>query len=182
MRPEDALPTIAEIAVTLAGFTGILLAIQSNASNRIAGQSDRFLAVLMVPANVLLCALLPFGLAGFSASPRVVWGIPLCTHALLGGFLVSRTIARIARAGIKFTWPAAAYISLAGSAVLHLLALGSGLGFLLPHSPGVLVLSLIWSLLAAAFALVAAAVVEGRAPAAQQGAAAAEPQRVPFDR
>jgi hypothetical protein len=82
MQPQDALPTIAEISITLAGFTGILFAIQSALANSVAvGQSDRILAVLTIPAIVLVCALLPFGLAGFS-SRQLLSGVPPCASTL----------------------------------------------------------------------------------------------------
>ncbi len=166
MAPEDALPTIAEIAVTLAGFTGILFAIQATGASRTPGQSDRILAVLTIPAQVLVCSLLPFALVNLSDSPRVIWGIPLCTHALVGGFQVVRTFVRLAAGEARLTWPRAAYLSLVVAAFLQLLALASGLGLMFPYSPGILVLGLIWSLLSAGFALVTAVIAGVRSPAA----------------
>ena len=157
MQPEDALPTIAEIAVTLAGFTAVLLAVQSPSSASDApGQADRLFATLVGPAIVLVCALLPFGLAGLSARLAVVWGIPLCVYGLASALLASRTIARIARGSAQLTWPLIGYSILTATAISSLLALGSGLGFFMPFSSGVLVLVLIWNLLTAAFSLITA--------------------------
>ncbi len=167
MQPEDALPTIAEISITLAGFTAVLFAVQSSfAGTGTPGQSDRILAILTIPAIVLVCALLPFGLAGLSASPAIIWGVPLCVYALFVGLQVLRTFARIVGGSAQVTWPLLAYGLLLVAALLAALALASGLGLFLPFSPGVLVLGLIWSLLSAAFALVTAVRAAGGSPAA----------------
>jgi len=157
MLPADVLPTIAEIAVTLAGFTAVLFAIQSySAGGDVAGQSDRILAVLTIPAVTLVCALLPFALAGLSESDAIIWGVPLFVYALGGGSSLARTVVRIARGSARLTWPAVSYTVIAVATLLALLSLASGLGLLLPYSPGVLVVGLIWNLMAAAFSLITA--------------------------
>lgn len=72
MQAADLLPTIAEISITLAGFTGILAAMQSFAQGANADQSHRIVLVLAVPAIVLCCSALPFVLSDFSTSPSIV--------------------------------------------------------------------------------------------------------------
>lgn len=157
MQPQDVLPTLAEIAVTLAGFTAILFAVQSSFTDSTPpGQGDRVLAILAIPASVFLCALLPFGLAGFSSSPALVWGVPLCVYAVTHGLLASRTAVRLFRGTTEVTWPTLVYGMLVVAWTLNLATLASGLGFLVPFSPGILVLSLVWSLMSAGSSLVAA--------------------------
>ena len=121
MTPEDALPAIAEIAVTIGGFTGILIALQAGGIGRTEGQAFRIVVILLLPANVLLCSLLPFALAGLSESPRVVWGVPLCAHALLGGALAANSYLRFARGDLKaVTFPVMGQAALAISVLLQL--------------------------------------------------------------
>jgi hypothetical protein len=151
--------------VTLAGFTGILAAMRYSADDGpLAGQSSRIGSVLIIPAIVLSCALLPFALSDFTSSPAVIWGVPLCMYGVLSGTLLVLTVSQVLRGSLPLITPGLGYAVMAASAALQLLALLSGLGLVLPFSPGMLVLGLTWSLLGAAFALVAAVAVAVRPP------------------
>ena len=162
MQPEDALPTIAEVAITMAGFMGVLLAFRPSGSAWSRDEIVRAQGVFTTTAVVVLCGFLPFGVAGLSESPAIAWGVPLCTYAVLSAtqqvFMLTR--------GIKATIPLLSYAVAPVQSCVYLLALLSGLGLFVPYSAGVLVLGLTFDLLLNGAKLVLLVVFWRRPPAA----------------
>ena len=78
--PTDAFLTIAEIAVTLAGFTGIILIFRSNRGSGFE-ENIRVFNVFVTCFLIIVTALLPGTLNEFNLSDELVWGIP---YVLIG--------------------------------------------------------------------------------------------------
>jgi hypothetical protein len=173
VQPEDALPTIAEIAITFAGFVSVALAFRPSTTVWSEAEAIRIQGFFITTATVVLCAFLPFGLIGLSNSPAIVWGVPLCFYAVTGIYQNAFFSRKIASGAAIITAPSKATIpSLVVSAALQLLALLSGLGLVFPYSAGLLVLALVSVLLLNIWTLARLLAVWIRQPAAQQSAAA----------
>jgi hypothetical protein len=153
MQPEDALPTIAEVAITIAGFTGIVLAFRPSTGEWSEAETIRIQSFFLTTAITLLCAFLPFGLVGLSSAPSIVWGVPLCIYAVLSGGQTLFFGLKIRSGAARPTLPRFAYALLLTSGCLQVLTLLSGLGLVVPYSAGLLVLALVWVLLANATTL-----------------------------
>jgi len=137
--------TIAEIAVTLAGFSGIVVAlIGRGAAWR---ENDRYglLAVLVACAGAFVLALVPACLLFFELSGSVVWSI---TAALIGIFMLggSAAFARVRRR-MEPRLETTFWIT-----VILTAAFGLGLGFeavMVSAGSGLVALALLWLLVLA---------------------------------
>ena len=166
MQPQDILPTLAEISVTVVGFTGVLVAFRpASAGAWSKAELVRIRAVLLNPGAVLVWSLLPFGLSGFSDSPVVVWGVPLLSYGIFGFTFIARTILEVLRGDFRFTSQPVGVLLIAVAVVVNTLVVLSGVGILIPFSPGLLVIALSWSLVSTAVTLVLMLVFWGRSPA-----------------
>jgi hypothetical protein len=156
MSPVDALPTVAEIAITLGGFIGLIVAFRPvSAAAWSEEESARVVFVLILCCFILICALLPFALSGLLPSDRVIWGVPLIVFGAGNLFLIVNMFRGIHTKRISIHFPLVSWPILSFWSLLSLLLLLSGLGVLWPFSPGLLLLGMIWSLLIGAITLIA---------------------------
>jgi hypothetical protein len=156
MSPIDALPTVAEIAITLGGFIGLIVAFRPvSASSWSDEESARVVFVLVVCSLILLCALLPFALSGLFSTDWVIWGAPLFIFGTGNLFLIANMFRRIHKKRINIHFPLVSWPILSFWCLLSVALLLSGLGVLWPFSPGLLLLGMIWSLLIGAITLIA---------------------------
>jgi hypothetical protein len=156
MLPADTLPTVAEIAITLAGFIGLIVVFKPVSA---AAWSDeeraRVVFVLILCSLILLCALLPFALGGLQLSEAAIWGVPLALFGAGNLFLNVSMLVRIRAKRIVIQFPWISWPILSIWILLTLSLLLSGLGLVLPFSSGLLLLGMIWSLLIGAITLIA---------------------------
>ena len=156
MSPIDALPTVAEIAITLGGFIGLIVAFRPvSADSWSDEESARVVFVLVVCSLILLCALLPFALSGLFPTESVIWGAPLVIFGTGNLFLIVSMFRRIHTKRINIHFPLVSWPILSFWSLLAVALLLSGLGVLCPFSPGLLLLGMIWSLLIGAITLIA---------------------------
>jgi hypothetical protein len=156
MSPIDALPTVAEIAITLGGFIGLIVAFRPvSAASWTDEESARVVFVLVLCSFILLCALLPFALSGLFSSDSVIWGTPLVIFGAGNLILIANMFRRIHTNRINIHFPLVSWPILLFWTLLTLSLLLSGLGLLWPFSPGLLLLGMIWSLLIGAITLIA---------------------------
>jgi hypothetical protein len=148
------------------GFTGVLVAFRpASAGTWSKDELVRIRAVLLIPGAVLVFSLFPFGLAGFSESPAVVWGLPLVTYGVFGFCFIARTLFEIIRGDFRLTSRPVGALLIAVAVVVNALLVLSGVGVLIPFSPGLLVFALSWNLVSTAATLVLMLVFWGRSPA-----------------
>jgi hypothetical protein len=156
MSPIDALPTVAEIAITLGGFIGLIVAFRPvSAASWSDEESARVVFVLVVCSLILLCALLPFALSGLFPTESVIWGAPLVIFGTGNLFLIASMFRRIHTKRINIHFPLVSWPILSFWSLLAVALLLSGLGVLWPFSPGLLLLGMIWSLLIGTITLIA---------------------------
>jgi hypothetical protein len=141
VRPEDALFSIAEISIGLAGFSGLVAAfVQQSAHSWRADQKTRIVLLIVLSFGVIVAALLPYGLSGVSDSPRLVWGVPLLAFSTLCIGLLIYWIRVSRRHSFKLLFPLVSIPVLGIATSLQVLAFLSGLGWIMPYSPTLLVL------------------------------------------
>ena len=156
MSPIDTLPTVAEIAITLGGFIGLIVSFRPvSAASWSDEESARVVFVLVVCSLILLCALLPFALSGLFPTESVIWGAPLVIFGTGNLFLIASMFRRIHTKRINIHFPLVSWPILSFWSLLAVALLLSGLGVLWPFSPGLLLLGMIWSLLIGAITLIA---------------------------
>ncbi|MEN8159071.1 MAG: hypothetical protein ABFS41_03255 [Myxococcota bacterium] len=76
MQGSDVLQIIAEVAIALTGFTGIVVALRGREPQSLEGFAGiRFRILLIASLLALACALLPFFCHHLGASPAVTWTV-----------------------------------------------------------------------------------------------------------
>ena len=75
MDPQETLNTLAEIAVALAGFAGIMFGLR-NRSGGATQEVARLSMTLWVCFSVVTCSLLPIVISQFTERGDLIWGVP----------------------------------------------------------------------------------------------------------
>ena len=100
MNLPDALSTIAEIALGLAGFSGVVVVLgrQPGAFSRV--EAGRLVLLLVSSIGAMFLALLPLSLAPLELSDSLLWRVSAGTFTAfcLGYGLIGRSRVRIVRA------------------------------------------------------------------------------------
>jgi len=144
MAPEDALASIAEIAIGLAGFSGLVAAfVQSSGHSWKGDQKARIVFLVILSFAVITTSLLPSAISGLSASPALVWGIPMiaCGFVTLTSLLCWVVLSRRHHYRLQFPKTSISILSISGT--LQLAVLLSGFGVVLPYSPALFVFGLL---------------------------------------
>jgi len=156
MTPIDAFPTIAEIAITLGGFIGLIVVFKPvSAASWSDEERARVVFVLILCSLILLCALLPFALSGLFQSDALIWGTTEVAYGLGNLFLIIGMLFRIHAKRVNIQFPLISWPLLAVWGLLTISILLSGVGLIAPSSSGLLLLSMLWSLLIGTITLIA---------------------------
>jgi len=144
MTPEDVLPNIAEIAISLAGFGGLVAAFGQRPGQFWRGdQKTRIVLLVILSFAMIVSALYPSAMSGLSHSPALVWGVPMVSFGGLSLALLTYWIIVARRHGYKLQFPLVSIPVITAAGLLQCLLLLSGCGVLLPFSPALFVLGLL---------------------------------------
>lgn len=149
MEIQESLTTIAEIAVALAGFSGLVVVLRKNNGPLNAIEKYRMAVLLATAFGAMFLALLPATLRQLGFSGDVLWrmssGILTAFSLifLLAWIFSSRRFFRVARE--IFSLPAFALVSV-GHFANTAIQTAVTLGFLADRKPGIYMLGLVWLL------------------------------------
>ena len=150
---EDALASLAEIAITLAGFTGVVAAFRSRGST-LREQLMRITYVFLLCFIVIVSSYLPTIIVSFSGTSNLVWQVPL---TLLGvsaiGIFLHATL-QIIRSGITLRFPVLSYGMLLGLFLIGLLCAFASFDLLPGSQPGYLLFAEVWFIVHAGWVFV----------------------------
>jgi hypothetical protein len=147
---QDLLLTLAEVAVTLVGFSALVSLFQTTRDGAL-DDAERFVIRLLIETGLQAAffSVLPHTLVAFGLSEATVWRPASGVFALAGTCIITLNWRR-ARALDLGRRPVDLAIIVAGLAVLVVLALNClGIGF--SGTAGPYVLAVLWSLAVAAF-------------------------------
>ncbi len=153
MDPTDAFTTLAEIAATLAGFTGIIVVLRPNTASE--EQTTRVLHVLIICFMIIIGALLPFALSAFGLSDGNVWRYSCC---LLGATLLAFNlwgIVSFKKGLLTPTFPKIMFGNMLLAAIVSFCLIASAIGVFIEASPAILLAALIYLLIFASHAFTA---------------------------
>lgn len=144
MTPEDALMSIAEIAIGLAGFSGLVAAFgQRQGHTWREDQKARIVFLVILSFGMITCALLPFAISGISNSPAWIWGLPMVSYSILALVLLARWVVLSRRHGFKLQFPKVSIPIIGIATVLQVLVMLSGFGIIMPYSAPLFVFGLL---------------------------------------
>lgn len=155
MQPESFLPVIADLAVSVAGFTAVIATLR-------VGQPGpwerheliRTIGAVAVCLVTIICAALPFSIAGFNVNPNLNWAIPLLISGTSNLVILVWFVRQRLSGNFPLIVPWISVPVVTSLGVLSMVSTLSGLGLLLPFSSGLLVLQLSWTICVAAITLV----------------------------
>ena len=144
MTPEDVLPSIAEIAIGLAGFSGLVAAFAQRPGQPWRGdQKARIVLLVLLSFTMITFSLLPPAISGLSDSPAMVWGVPMVGNAIVVVALLIYWIVLSKRHGFRLQFPRASISIMSVACTLQVAALLSGFGLLWPYSSALFVFGLL---------------------------------------
>jgi hypothetical protein len=164
--PIDILGTIAEIAITLAGFTGLIAVFRPHrpwSEQEIA----RLQTIVAACFACMISALLPFGLVGYTDRPSVLWGLPLGAFAILHIGILSYLYLRYRQRRFRPSGLVSRVV-LSANGLFSVTLLLAASGVLIEPSAGLLVLACTWGIVfpAIGFALTFVVATKGADDAA----------------
>ncbi len=149
MEPTDALLTIAELALGLTGFTGVVAAFRTRSGPWLPADAFRVFSLLSVSLGVLFLALIPLSLAYFPLSDEVSWRISsglMTLFTVPGALVIISRIRRLdARSKQVLSRPTIAFIVF-GSALNALAQLLNAAGVFPNTSFAIYFAGLVWLL------------------------------------
>lgn len=147
MSPDQALTSIAEIAIALAGFTGLVAAFRQRTGEWTYEERYRIRLLLVLTFDIVGCALLPFAISGVTSDPNLIWGIPLIGFGAVGLGIIADTIRQIVLKKVEFAFRNVIRANLVIAFVLLPAMMLNGFGLVYSPSPALLVLGFIWALI-----------------------------------
>ena len=151
MSPEDVLQSIAEIAIGLAGFSGLVAAFAQRPGHTWKGeQKARIVILVILSFGMILASFLPFALSGISESRALIWGVPMVAFSALALTILGYWVLVARRRGYQLQFPFVSIPIIFVASLMQVLAGLSGFGLVFPHSPTVFVFGLLSVLLFAA--------------------------------
>jgi len=147
MNPIGSLETLAQVSVTLAGFSGLVAVFRSGSASSphtwLPREQLIFWLLVVSSFSALFFSLLPLALVAFALAEEVVWrGSSLALVAVLATAVVSavRADRRLTREGHPSVIPGVWAVGVPVSAVIAGLELANGLGLFASRSFGVYLL------------------------------------------
>lgn len=156
MSPETFLPTLAEIAITIAGFTALIVTVRRQRKGMWDAQElFRVLGVIVICLVTILCTALPFMLGPLPINAHYIWAVPLLLSSFTVFGLVFVMFRIVRKTGFVFiarivTWPAILIIF-----AISVIATLCAFGIFTEYAATILVLQLTSNLVLASITLVA---------------------------
>jgi len=145
--PIEGLMTIAEIAITIAGFSG-LIAVFRPKENWSPQERFRLVNILFFCFGIVICSLFPIFSAEYFENKQDVWEVSCLLYALIYGVLVIRIVWITYRGEYVHTNPRISYPLTVIALGVIVIAMLAGLGLVIPASPSLLGLILMWGIVA----------------------------------
>lgn len=155
MQPESFLPVIADLAVSVAGFTAVIATLRvSQPDPWERHELIRTIGSVSVCLVTIICAALPFSISGFNVNPKLIWAIPLLFSGTANLIILTWFVRQRLAGDFPLIVPWISLPVIGTLTVMSIASIVSGLGLFLPYSSGLLVLQLSWTICVAAITLV----------------------------
>ena len=146
MNQSAALQTIAEIAITLGGFTGLVAAFSGKSGHTwTSSELYRLRFLIGLSFTILVSALLPFAISGWTESTKLVWGLPSLLYGCVVLMLLYTTVHRWMFGKFIPTFRHVVACNITIGIVVHFLIVLSAFDFLIEASASMMIIGMIWS-------------------------------------
>lgn len=147
MESSESLTTFAELAIALAGFTGLLTAFQRKQISWSDQQRFRIRMLLLVCFAIMAFALTPKMFVDSANSAVWMWRLPTIGWSLFAIFVCASFVRRILVGSVQLAMPKSTWLLLISGLLIHVTTL-AGSSFLL-WKPGsaALAVGFVWGLL-----------------------------------
>ena len=147
MEMSESLTTFAELAIALAGFTGLLTAFQRKQITESDQERFRIRMLLKVCFGIMAFALIPKVFVDSAITAERMWRLTTIGWSLFAVYVCISFIRQIVAGNVKLAMPKSTWLLLIGGLLIHVTTL-AGSSFLL-WNPGSasLAVGFIWGLL-----------------------------------
>ena len=144
---SESLTTFAELAIALAGFTGLLTAFQRKQVNWSDQERFRIRMLLMVCFGTMAFALMPKVFVDSAIAEDRMWRLLTAGWSVFAIFLCASFIRRIAVGNVQLAMPKSTWLLLISGLVIHLTTISGSIFLLWKPGSAALAVGFIWSLL-----------------------------------
>ena len=145
MNSSEILLTLAEIAITLAGFVG-LLAVFKQSAVWTSEEILRLFSTLGLCFAAITASILPEGIAHFTSSESIIWGIPILVAGLTPIITSGRVIYKSFSVGYTYTTNLGRVVTYTTVLVSSLFVLAA-FDNVLPRAEGTLIFAVLFLIL-----------------------------------
>ena len=146
MKPEDALLTIAELAVTIAAFTGLVSAFRGASRKWTSDDTYRLRFLVLLSFSIIVGSILPFAISGWTQQASLIWGITSIVYGLAVVGVVGHSFYRMIYGRVALAFKGFTYTSVSLGLLIHLTILVGGSNIVFSASPQLVVLGMLWCL------------------------------------
>ena len=144
---SDSLITFAELALALAGFTGLLTAFQRKQLNWSDQERFRIRMVIMVCFWTMAFALLPKAFVDSAIAEDWMWRLLTIGWSVFAIFLCASFIQRIAVGNVQLAMPKTTWLLLGAGLIIHVSTISGSIFLLWKPGSAALAVGFIWGLL-----------------------------------
>lgn len=143
---EEGLYSLAEIAITLAGFTGLLGLFRSS-SNPVQGELTRIFYIFIMCFATIVGAFLPPAISTFLPDSDAGWYVSAVYVGLVALAISAWALVQFLTGRVKLSLPIPSYSMAIISGLVGITLLGASLGMISGPVKGFLIIGLLWFLL-----------------------------------
>jgi len=144
---SESLTIFAELAIAIAGFTGLLTAFQRKQVNWSDQERFRIRMLLMVCFGIMAFALMPKVIVDSAISEDQMWRLLTVGWSVFAIFLCASFIRRIAGGNVQLAMPKSTWLLLGTGLVIHLSTLSGSIFLFWKPGSAPLAAGFIWGLL-----------------------------------
>jgi hypothetical protein len=147
MESPDSLTTFAELAIALAGFTGLLTAFQRKQITWSSQERFRIRMLLLVCFGIMSFALIPKVFVDSAMAAEQMWRLPTIGWSLFAIAVCASFVRRIVVGNVQLAMPKSTWLLLISGLVIHLITLAGSSFQFWQQGSAALSVGFIWGLL-----------------------------------
>ena len=147
MESSESLTSFAELAIALAGFSGLLTAFQRKQITWSDQQRFRIRMLLLVCFAIMAFALTPKMFVGSTISAVWMWRLPTIGWSLFAIFVCASFVRRIVVGSVQLAMPKSTWALLLSGLLIHVITLAGSVFLLWEPGSSALAVGFVWGLL-----------------------------------
>ena len=153
MDAQETLNTLAEVAVALAGFAGIMFGLRSRSAGP-TQEITRLAMTLWICTSVVFCAILPTALSQFTDEEAIIWGLPCFILGILQFSNMTAVTFFLRKGTVAPAFPKLNIITMGMIYISSIAMMSASVDALVPRSSGTLIIGCLCGVLMGAYSFI----------------------------